>query len=339
MKSLFALETPSVISFSGGRTSGLMLYRILEAYGFKLPDGIKVIFCNTGKERAETLDFVERCSQEWGVDITWLEYRYTGPVMEPVPEPTTGKWVDRERTMWSPLEDLDGTADDDEQHEIGTYIERVWIPDKKTPKRVTPGSHGFTVVNYATASRNGEPFEQLIRARNMLPNVVARFCTVELKIRTNARYLKSIGWTDGYLNAIGLRADEPHRVARLKGTNRHNAEEPIAPLYAAGVTLADVQGFWKKQPFDLQLEPYEGNCDLCFLKGAGKIRRIMQEHPELAEWWMHMETIIDSGRNGIGRFRADRPPYRVQLELAKRPGLFDEIEEHDQLSAYCSCTD
>lgn len=38
---------------------------------------MKVVFCNTGKERPETLDFVERCSQRWGVPVTWLEYRHT----------------------------------------------------------------------------------------------------------------------------------------------------------------------------------------------------------------------------------------------------------------------
>ena len=37
------------ISFSGGRTSGFMLYKILEANN-GLPDRAKVIFTNTGRE-------------------------------------------------------------------------------------------------------------------------------------------------------------------------------------------------------------------------------------------------------------------------------------------------
>ena len=49
-------------------------------------------------------------------------------------------------------------------------------------------------VDFETASRDGEPFEALIRMRNYLPNPVSRFCTVELKVRTIHRYLKSIGW-------------------------------------------------------------------------------------------------------------------------------------------------
>jgi 3'-phosphoadenosine 5'-phosphosulfate sulfotransferase (PAPS reductase)/FAD synthetase len=61
------------ISFSGGRTSGYMLYKILEANN-GLPDRAKVIFTNTGREMEETLDFVQECSHRWNVNIVWLEY-------------------------------------------------------------------------------------------------------------------------------------------------------------------------------------------------------------------------------------------------------------------------
>ena len=55
---MFLIEGPAVIAFSGGRTSGLMLYRILEAHGGALPDDVVPVFCNTGKEHHATLDFV-----------------------------------------------------------------------------------------------------------------------------------------------------------------------------------------------------------------------------------------------------------------------------------------
>jgi hypothetical protein len=71
----YLVESPAVISFSGGRTSAYMLHNVLLAYGGQLPEGVKVVFCNTGKERPETLDFVERCSLQWDVPIVWLEYR------------------------------------------------------------------------------------------------------------------------------------------------------------------------------------------------------------------------------------------------------------------------
>ena len=67
-------DTNVVISFSGGRTSGYLLWLVLQANGGKLPDNCKVIFQNTGKEQYATLDFIHACSVHWGVEITWLEY-------------------------------------------------------------------------------------------------------------------------------------------------------------------------------------------------------------------------------------------------------------------------
>jgi len=72
-----------LISFSGGRTSGFMLHKILEANN-GLPDRAKVVFANTGREMPETLDFVRDCSAQWDVPITWLEYRKDKPKFETV---------------------------------------------------------------------------------------------------------------------------------------------------------------------------------------------------------------------------------------------------------------
>jgi len=70
----YKIEGPALISFSGGRTSGFMLWKILEAHGGKLPDDVVVSFQNTGKEMPETLDFIQECSDRWSVPIVWLEY-------------------------------------------------------------------------------------------------------------------------------------------------------------------------------------------------------------------------------------------------------------------------
>jgi 3'-phosphoadenosine 5'-phosphosulfate sulfotransferase (PAPS reductase)/FAD synthetase len=70
----YALPEGNVlISLSGGRTSGYMLHKILEANG-SLPDQCKVVFANTGREMPETLDFVQEIGTRWNVPIIWLEY-------------------------------------------------------------------------------------------------------------------------------------------------------------------------------------------------------------------------------------------------------------------------
>ena len=75
----YIIKEPTCISFSGGRTSAYMLYKILEAHDMSLPNDAYVCFANTGKEEEATLRFINRCSKEWNVDIHWLEYTNDKP--------------------------------------------------------------------------------------------------------------------------------------------------------------------------------------------------------------------------------------------------------------------
>jgi len=70
----FKIDGPTCISFSGGRTSAYMLWRVLQSNG-GLPDEAVVCFSNTGKEEEATLRFVRDCAANWRVPITWLEWR------------------------------------------------------------------------------------------------------------------------------------------------------------------------------------------------------------------------------------------------------------------------
>lgn len=286
MNDPFLIEGPAVISFSGGRTSGYMLWRILQAHQWILPKDVKVLFANTGKEMAETLDFVRACGVHWNVPITWLEYRHT------------------------------------------------------------PGVHSFAVVDHASASREGEPFEQVIGARKMLPNPRARFCTVELKVRTMHRYLKSLGWTE-WDSCIGIRADEPRRIAKLGNQNYGKHETRSAPLAVAGIDAAHVGKFWSEQVFDLGLpnvggRTRHGNCDLCFLKGGQQILSLIREQPQRAVWWAKMEqyaadNFVMRESEGGWRFRMDRASYFDMKMMAVKHG---ELFPYDDESLEdCACTD
>lgn len=152
----------------------------------------------------------------------------------------------------------------------------VWLEYRK------PAS--FEVVTYETASRKGEPFDQLLQQRPAsIPNQQFRFCTLELKINTLKRYLKSIGITD-YISFNGIRYDEPRRWSKVQD------QDVELPLVKWRTTKGDVLDWWKQQPFDLKVnEPY-GNCDCCFLKGKGKLAIIAKEKPQLFDWWIDKES-------------------------------------------------
>lgn len=212
----YRIEGPASVSFSGGRTSAFMLRKILDAYRNKLPDDIHVTFANTGKERAETLDFVKKVQDEWKVRVRWLEYR-------------PNEW--REPTE-------------------------------------------LAEVTYETAARNGEPFAALIEKRGYVPGPRLRFCTEQLKIIVIKNFMWRLNGYETWTNVLGLRADEPERVAKIRATNNNNQRWDVTcPMYDAGHTVEHVTRFWKKQRFDLGLESYQGNCDLCFLKARHKIER------------------------------------------------------------------
>lgn len=266
----FLIDEPTVISFSGGRTSAYMLWRVLEANN-GLPDDAIVCFANTGKEEEATLEFVRDCEVNWGVEIHWLEYR---------------------------------------------------------PQR------SFERVTFQTASRNGEPFETIIKERKMLPNLRARFCTVELKMRTMRRYVQSFDW-DQYLNMIGIRYDEQRRAAKMKGDVK--AEIPIMPLVSAGTVKKDVFNFWQQSSFDLNLpiingETIGGNCDLCFLKSLPKITSLVAQKPERALWWAKQEEWAQTQTNGDGnKFRIDRPRYsQIHKFIDRQSDMFE-----DSIECFC----
>jgi 3'-phosphoadenosine 5'-phosphosulfate sulfotransferase (PAPS reductase)/FAD synthetase len=200
----------------------------------------------------------------------------------------------------------------------------------------------FKIVNYEGASRDGEPFEALIKARNYLPNPVARFCTVELKVRAIHRYLKYIGWTE-WDSMLGIRSDEPRRLAKIGNQDYGKHEEKCAPLGQVGITKEDVGAFWRAQPFDLGLPningvTMHGNCDLCFLKGGAQVLSLIAENPKRAIWWAKMEALalaLASKPSGAV-FRSDRPSYAQMAAFAvDQRDMFDPAEE----AIACFCGD
>ena len=214
-----------VCTFSGGRTSAFM-GQFLNTYE-KYKDYDKLfVFANTGKEKEETLEFIDRCDKEWNLGVVWLEAK-----------------INKEK----------GKGTD------------------------------FKIVDFKTASRNGEPFEEMLKVYPM-PNPFVSNCTRELKQTPMNKYVKSLNY-DQVITAIGIRYDERHRKS-----NTAKEQNIIYPLCDdIQVDSKFIRNWWDSQCFDLQLKDYEGNFDLCFKKSLRKRLTIIKENPEAAEWWLDME--------------------------------------------------
>lgn len=258
----FKLTEPTCISFSGGRTSAYMLWRVLQAND-GLPNDCVVCFANTGKEDEATLRFVRDCSLNWQIPIAWVEFRHD--------------------------------------------------------------EHGFAVVDFDSASRNGEPFEALIKKKSYLPNPVERFCSHELKNKPIAKFT----WLGDDQTMVGVRFDEPIRIPKMRKRGL------LIPLVNAKVTKTIVRNFWANQPFDLALpvindETPDGNCDLCFLKSFDTVYSSIAKTPSKAVWWAKQESAIGA------TFHKDRPSYQRMLD-----NTINQIDfvGHGEESIACFCGD
>ena len=358
---------PHVVKFSGGRTSGMLLFMLLENGSLRADRGDVVVFNNTSAEHPETYRFVARCKElvesRYGVPFFWVEFQ---------------TYEDARRGEWTRLP---------------TY--RLVEPEPRSEEK--PNGYCW----------RGEAFEEMLSWAGYVPNQHQRICTKNLKLETTKLFLldwfsgkdrnkrlghyrdcsrlnddemyerhqkyrgavprdiflqkkayvrsrpvfrpeqvfseyssatparRSLTFQNGadgnggngngavlgadYISFVGLRADEPRRVARVRQRNFEDSgsaacgdEYVYMPLATLELTRKDVNSFWSKQSWDLNLPDEAGlsNCVYCFLKGAGGLQKVHNElkngsvlpaDPALRStpcdihWWMDMESRY--GRN------------------------------------------
>lgn len=220
-------------------------------------------------------------------------------------------------------------------------VDIVWL--EYAEKEVQDRTH---IVDFETASRDGQPFEILIREKNYLPNRVERFCTTVLKInRFEAFMHKQCGY-DNWDSLIGYRSDEPLRIVKMRDRNNTELERGFmtAPMNEAKTTKRKIIEWWSKQPFDLKLpdngagQTLAGNCDMCFLKGRSIRKRLLNEQPWRGDWWIGWEKTIRPDKSSGARF--DREISVEQLRKVAQSGKrIQIISEEDDTSISCFCSD
>ena len=203
----------------------------------------------------------------------------------------------------------------------------------------------YEIVSYETASRkdNPRPFDELLRAHKYLPNPTKRICTAEMKIKTIRRYIRhSLKHKGPIPTYIGLRFDEPERVARKKAQNAAGKESEgwYMPLYDRRITVRQRDEFWKHQGFDLAISSAADNCDYCFLKGKWAIIWKIREDPDAVNWWIEKEenAAISAKRKRNGQFRKEYS-YKELKHIAQTQTFIPLPQEDRILSLSCSCTD
>jgi hypothetical protein len=189
----------------------------------------------------------------------------------------------------------------------------VWLEAK-----VHKGKKGTTynVVDYDTAARDGEPFEEVIKKYG-IPNHSYPHCTRELKLAPIQAYMKKHHLTDAW-TAIGIRSDEIDR----QRTASVDAKLLYPFIEWAKVTKKEVKEFWAKQSFNLGLKEHEGNCRWCWKKSDRKVFTLMQDRPDDFNFPEDMEAIYGlAGHNVDGTkrvfFRKNRSTADMREQTAK----------------------
>ena len=243
------------IGFSGGETSAYMAKWLIDNLSDEYE--FRCVFANTGQELEETLEYVNRCDREFGLNLTWVE-----AVVNP---------------------------------EIGQGTRHK-------------------VVTFNTASRNGEPFEDVIKKYG-IPSPSFPHCSRELKAAGIKSWADSIGWKKkSYEIFIGIRADEFDRMS-----TGNNDYIPRYILIENNITKLDINDYWDKMPFRLKIKGYQGNCKVCWKKSTRKLMTIAKYNPEYFDWSRRMETLYQDNKP------ANKPNFPIPARFFRQYLTSDDI--------------
>lgn len=194
----------------------------------------------------------------------------------------------------------------------------------------------FKIVDYHTASRDGKPFEDVIRKFG-IPNRTWQICSRELKANTVRAYLRSLGWRKkDYVSAIGIRHDEIHRISA--NCERDRLIYPLAEWFK--VDKMFINTWWATQTFNLTLKEHQGNCKWCWKKSKRKLLTLANETPEIFEFPARMELMYAKAGNPNRKERAVFfQNYTSTIELleeARRGDFNPFVDKHYDEPNGCS---
>lgn len=178
------------------------------------------------------------------------------------------------------------------------------------------------VVDFLTASRDGQPFEQIIR-KHGIPNQNFPHCTRELKQVPIKSYAKTIGWKN-YYTAIGIREDE---IDRINAKSRElKFIYPLISKSMQPMTKSKINFWWSQQSFRLQLKGYQGNCKACWKKSDKKLFQLAIENEvENFGFASKMEDrygkFTPDGRLFLMSKREELPAYPITFFRGKRSAI------------------
>lgn len=201
-------------------------------------------------------------------------------------------------------------------------VDVVWVEAVVNPENKKGTTH--KIVNFETASRNGEPFEAVI-AKYGISNPATPHCNREMKLNSLKSYLKSIGWKK-YYTAIGIRVDEFDRMNAKRKERRL-----LYPLITdKPMSKGKINQWWNSQPFRLELKGYQGNCKTCWKKSDAKLYTLINENRSQFDFFEEMEnkygSFVPESRIKLMTERGETIPTKTNF-FRKNRSVEDLVKE------------
>ncbi len=172
--------------------------------------------------------------------------------------------------------------------------------------------NGYKVVSIDEIGPDLSPWSEMMKKYGV-PYYGGAFCTDRMKLVPFKKYCDDAFGKGNYETWLGIRADEPNRLAKKDGI-RYLAE-------ISDFEKQDVLDWWSEQDFDLNLDEWLGNCVFCMKKSDLKLAAAQRDEP-----WMYIdfiECITSSNvRTGLKAGSASSM-YRKKRSLQQVISMFD----------------
>jgi len=213
----------------------------------------------------------------------------------------------------------------------------VWLEAKVHYGERKASTH--QVVDYQTCNRIGKPYHDVCKKYG-LPSHAYLHCTRELKENPIKSYRKEHGIND-CMFALGMRVDEMRRVKPVD--KRGEIVYPLVDWFPT--TKPEILEWFQKQPFDLEIPDYLGNCKWCFKKTFSKLIKIVKEHPDYFDFPRELEDDFEmigsekfegNPRKLFRGFRNTDDIFKMALDKEQYELDFKEIIIDDAKASDCA---
>jgi 3'-phosphoadenosine 5'-phosphosulfate sulfotransferase (PAPS reductase)/FAD synthetase len=262
------MEKNLLVTVSGGRSSAMMARHIQTNDKYK--DFKKIyVFCNTGMERYETINFLKDIENNWNIPLIKIE---------------------------------------------GVYSQK---------KGLGPT---YRLVNWQNIDMTAKPFSELIADRSKgefkgLPNSNAPYCSGGLKQIPCKKYCDNYFGLNNYLTAIGFRREDmPKRISWAEIKEDKKRIYPLLTDFNEPIGQLELNSFWAKENFKLNLHGKFGNCELCWKKSDHTIIENIRHGTRFVKWYEEQENLYQNtsfrGKKSINYFvEQSKQPYTHEINF------------------------